>query len=459
MRKKLDYTLPIMARTSLAMAALVMLVLMGTMLGGAPAASAQSNSPATGQPTISGTMRVGETLTAVTSSIADADGLDDAVFSYQWIRVESGSNESDISGENGSTYTLVPTDQGKTIKVRISFTDDAGNEETLTSEASAEVRAGASAPGAPTRVSFGPNGRQGGLTLTWINPEWMAPEETVTGYQILRWERADGQESLAGCDYEKVIHVNEPGSDFVTYTDTDVVEGVIYRYFVKAINSNGVGPQARSSSRQYRTHALWPDGVAGGPDAPTNLRYEPITYGSQLTGIELTWDAPDGEVTGYQILRRLPRECELGYRVYVENTNSTDTRWVDTNVESHTLYEYHVRAINDFGVGDTKWRESTSVLAPGVEIAMIVSKWYGSLAVGSSHRLRIAVNHLERDDDPDTVEYILRGDVTLDTDGSDADECEGDGLGEDVQINVVDEKVEYFDAIFGGVVVAMEHTP
>ena len=39
------------------------------------------------------------------------------------------------------TYTLVTTDQGKTIKVKVSFTDDQGNEETLTSAATAEVAA------------------------------------------------------------------------------------------------------------------------------------------------------------------------------------------------------------------------------------------------------------------------------------------------------------------------------
>ena len=43
------------------------------------------NSPATGQPTISGTAQVGQTLTADTSGIADEDGLDNVTFSYQWM--------------------------------------------------------------------------------------------------------------------------------------------------------------------------------------------------------------------------------------------------------------------------------------------------------------------------------------------------------------------------------------
>ena len=99
---------------------------------------ARPNTPATGLPTISGTAQVDETLTADTSGIADEDGLDKATFSYQWTRSD-GNNDTDISGQTGSTYTLVSADKGKTIKVRVSFTDDADNEETLTSAATAVV--------------------------------------------------------------------------------------------------------------------------------------------------------------------------------------------------------------------------------------------------------------------------------------------------------------------------------
>ena len=105
------------------------------------------NSPATGAPTISGTVRVGETLTASTSAIDDADGLDNAVFAYQWL-----ADDADIAGATSDTYTLVDTDVGKTIKVRVIFTDNADNEETLTSEATAAVepRPNSPATGAPT---------------------------------------------------------------------------------------------------------------------------------------------------------------------------------------------------------------------------------------------------------------------------------------------------------------------
>ena len=104
----------------------------------AAAVTAKPNTPATGAPTISGTAQVGQTLTAATSGISDADGL--GTFSYQWIRVDSGA-DADISGATSSTYTLVAADLGKTIKVKVSFTDDASNAETLTSAATAAVTA------------------------------------------------------------------------------------------------------------------------------------------------------------------------------------------------------------------------------------------------------------------------------------------------------------------------------
>ena len=109
---------------------------------------APSNSAPTGLPTITGTPQVDQTLTANTSSIHDGDGLDSVSYSYQWIRSDNGA-DTDIAGETDSTYTLVLADLGKTIKVQVTFTDDADNDETLTSEATVAVAA------APNRDATG----------------------------------------------------------------------------------------------------------------------------------------------------------------------------------------------------------------------------------------------------------------------------------------------------------------
>ena len=99
--------------------------------GGAKHAMNQrANSPATGGPGITGTVQAGETLTATTDGIEDEDGLTGAVFAYQWVR--SGA---DIERAASSTYTVTGDDEGKPIQVRVTFTDDAGNAESLTSYA------------------------------------------------------------------------------------------------------------------------------------------------------------------------------------------------------------------------------------------------------------------------------------------------------------------------------------
>ena len=96
------------------------------------------NTPATGVPTISGTAQVGETLSADTSGIADEDGLDSVSYHYQWIRIDGGA-DAGIADATHSTYTLTDDDQGKTIKLKVTFIDDKGNSETLTVVAAEEV--------------------------------------------------------------------------------------------------------------------------------------------------------------------------------------------------------------------------------------------------------------------------------------------------------------------------------
>ena len=122
-----------------------------TLTSAATTAVTRPNSPATGAPTISGTAQVDETLTADVSGIADADGLDNVSYSYQWI-ANDASADTDISGQTGSTYTLVSADVGKTIQVRVGFDDDRGHEENLVSAATTAVqpRPNSPATGAPT---------------------------------------------------------------------------------------------------------------------------------------------------------------------------------------------------------------------------------------------------------------------------------------------------------------------
>ena len=110
---------------------------------------------ATGAPAITGTAAVGQPLAVDLTGIEDADGLTNVSYSYQWVRVDADglSNPADITDATDATYTLVDADLGKTLKVRVTFDDDGGNTETLTSAATATVTPAAGAPGSPTNLS------------------------------------------------------------------------------------------------------------------------------------------------------------------------------------------------------------------------------------------------------------------------------------------------------------------
>ena len=192
-----------------------------------PADQPERNTAATGTPTIGGTPQVGERLTASTAGIADEDGLDNATFAYQWL-----VDDADISGATGSTYTLVDGDEGQAIKVRVSFTDDAGNEEELTSGATDAVAA-PEPPAKPTGLSATPSHDR--VVLTWDDPN----DDGITGYVILRRNRetdAQGQFTELAPD---------TGSAATTYTDDSVAAGTPYTYRIKAINGHGVSERSR----------------------------------------------------------------------------------------------------------------------------------------------------------------------------------------------------------------------
>ena len=119
-----------------------------------------ANAPATGTPAISGSAQVGQTLTADTAGIADADGLTNVSYRYQWL-AHDGNADSAIEGATDSTYTVQATDVGKTIKFRVTFTDDAGNDEALTSTGLGPVTLGDGGGGSPSESSTGTSGTEG----------------------------------------------------------------------------------------------------------------------------------------------------------------------------------------------------------------------------------------------------------------------------------------------------------
>ena len=95
-----------------------------------------TNTPATGEPAITGVAQDDKMLTADATGIMDDDGVP-STLTYQWVQVDpdGSSNETDITGATDITHTLTSSDVGKKIRVKVSFNDDGGTDETRTSDA------------------------------------------------------------------------------------------------------------------------------------------------------------------------------------------------------------------------------------------------------------------------------------------------------------------------------------
>ncbi len=99
----------------------------------APTASVtNANDLPTGRVVPSGTSTQGQTLTADTSGLSDEDGL--GSFSYQWLRGGVA-----IAGATSVSYVLTQDDVGRSIQVRVSYTDGLGTRENVTSTGTSSV--------------------------------------------------------------------------------------------------------------------------------------------------------------------------------------------------------------------------------------------------------------------------------------------------------------------------------
>ena len=192
---------------------------------------AAANTPATGAPTISGTVQVGKTLTVETSAIADADGMSKAVFTYQWL-----ADGVDIAGATSDTYTLVDADFDKAVKVRVIFNDDDNNEETLTSAATAAVAGETAVPDAPQSLNVSPDDT-GTLDVSWEAPASDGGSD-ITGYKVQWKSGSEDYDGSAGSTRQ--AEITDPASR--THTITGLTDGVEYAVRVIAVNDVGDGP-------------------------------------------------------------------------------------------------------------------------------------------------------------------------------------------------------------------------
>ena len=273
--------------------------------------TAGPNSPATGAPTISGTVQAGETLTGTTSGIADTDGLSAVEFSYQWL-----ADDADIQEATGSTYTLTDAEVGKTIKVRVTFTDDASNEESLTSVATTPVTAAANNPatGLPTITGTA----QAGETLT-VDTSGISDADGLDnveyGYQWLA-DDADIQDTTAStytltdADMGKAIKVRVAFTDDADNDET--LTSVATTPVTAAANNPATGlPTISGTAQEGKTLTAGTSGIADA-DGLDNVSYS------------YQWLADDADIQDATASTYTLTDAEVGKAIKVKVTFTDD---------------------------------------------------------------------------------------------------------------------------------------
>ena len=121
--------------------------------------SVTHNKLPTGVPYVGGLPIVREKVYAHPWNIRDADGRPGSrEFAYQWFRVDDEGVDTEIAGAAAREYTLTPDEQGKRVRVRVSYTDHRGTPENVTSPAwprgAQRIEAATTGPGTVTISNF-----------------------------------------------------------------------------------------------------------------------------------------------------------------------------------------------------------------------------------------------------------------------------------------------------------------
>ena len=194
----------------------------------------------TGAPTFTGTVAQGQTLTADTSGISDADGLTNPDFSYQWFL-----NRAPVSGETGSTFgPLTDTHARGNISLRVSFTDDKGNRESLVSGASPRV----------DPFEYVPTADKGTLRLndTDTTNDLILPFGITYEYRV---RAVNGTNKGLPADKEGVRIPNQDGLESVVIIELVTSSGCgLWKHVTDAAGNDPVGYRVLFASETRRFH-------------------------------------------------------------------------------------------------------------------------------------------------------------------------------------------------------------
>jgi hypothetical protein len=283
-----------------------------------------SGAPAnTTLPTATGTLRVGQTLTATSGTWSPAA----TSYAYQWQRsTNSGSTWSNITGATSATYVTVTADVSAYERVAVTATNSYGS-------ATASSTGAGPISGTPydTIAPVVSGTLRGGQTLTATSGTW-SPAGTSYAYQ---WQRS----SNSGSTWSNITGATSP--TYVTVAaDANAYERVVVTaansYGLSAVDSAGVGP------------------IAWG--APINVGYPTVAgilvVGEPLTALTGTW-SPSATSYAYQ----WQRSTNSG-STWSNITGATGATYVTVTADARAYDRVVVTATNSYG--------STAADSPGV---------------------------------------------------------------------------------------------
>ena len=310
-----------------------------------PSGFGSTRAHATGMPDITGTAAVTQTLTAGTSGISDGNGKSKAengdvgfAYTYQWVR-RVGGTDSNISGATSRTYTLTAADEGNKVKVKASFTDNAGYAEgPLTSNAYPAT--GTIAPEPDPELSFADinitvDEDAGTATLT------VELDPASTGTVTVDFATSD-QTALAGVDYTATSGTLTFAASETSKTITvPILDGSNYETLRKRFNvtlSNATGAT-----------------LPAVPDAQVNIRNDDAVPTVSLG--DVTVDEGAGVMTLTLALSYLSSE-DITYRITHGGVSGTATvtddyvAFLQGGVQTFTVPAGHMSATFDITIVD-----------------------------------------------------------------------------------------------------------
>ena len=197
--------------------------------------------------------------------------------------------------------------------------------------------------GTPSTLTAAPTSLAASVTAAGVNLSWTAPTletESISGYEV---------ERRRVLEYETawITVVRSTGTTDTSYVDgTASVNGAEYAYRVKAVRGED---DDRAVSAASNTASV----TIPNPPRPIDLTASSTSDGIALSWSagHLSWQSVSLSLTGYEI-RRIetahPGNLDPEWEVLVNNTNSTDTSYLDATGYTSIEYSYAIRAVHGY---------------------------------------------------------------------------------------------------------------